>query len=82
MLRNKLGVQEMMIKKLIGHGTKDDVTIKYGEHFALPLRMEKIAQINPDVDLSHVSWEKYQQLQRRKPHCHKEKRKPPVSRPR
>ena len=78
-LRNKLGVQEMMIKKLIGHGTKHDVTINYGEHFSLLRRLEKIAQIDLDVDLSHVSWEKYQQLQRRKPHCHKEKRKPPAS---
>lgn len=76
MLRNTLGVQEMMIKKLVGHGTKHDVTINYGKEFSLSRRHQKIAEVDFGIDLSHVSWENYQRLQQRKPCCHKDKRGP------
>jgi integrase len=75
-LRNTLGVQEMMIKKLVGHGTKHDVTINYGQEFSLSRRHQKIAEVDLGIDLSHVSWESYQQLQQCKPCCHKDKRGP------
>lgn len=75
MLRNKLGVQEMMIKKLVGHGTRHDTTINYGTGFSLAQRQEITEKVDIDVDISHISWENYQRLQQRKPHCHKEKRK-------
>ncbi|MDA7089280.1 site-specific integrase [Pseudomonas sp. SA3-5] len=76
-LRNGVGAQELMIKMLIGHGTNDDTTTNYGEELSLSRRQTTIAKVNFDVDLSHISWENYQKLQQRKPHCLKEKRKAP-----
>ncbi|QEY64968.1 site-specific integrase [Metapseudomonas lalkuanensis] len=73
MLR-KVGVQEMMIKTLVGHTLEDDVTINYGQNFSLAQRHEKLAHLRLDVDLSHIAWENYQRLQRLKPHCQKNRR--------
>lgn len=70
----KAGVQEMMIKTLVGHTLEDDVTINYGQNFSLAQRHEKLAQLRLDVDFSHITWENYQRLQRLKPHCQKNRR--------
>ncbi|WP_354619932.1 hypothetical protein [Pseudomonas aeruginosa] len=73
-LLRKAGVQEMMIKTLVGHAMDDDTTINYGQNFSLAQRYEKLAQLHLDIDLSHIAWENYQRLQRLKPHCQKNRR--------
>lgn len=60
------GVQEMMIKKTVGHSTTD-ITFWYGETFTLHQIAEAIGKIRFDVDFTHVSWSAYQCLQQRKP---------------
>ncbi|OXT57079.1 site-specific integrase [Pseudomonas aeruginosa] len=73
-LLRKAGVQEMMIKTLVGHALEDDMTINYGQNFSLAQRHEKLAQLRLDIDLSHIAWANYQRLQRLKPHCQKNRR--------
>lgn len=58
------GVQELVIKRLVGHSTEKDVTINYGEGFSLRQIAEIVARIEFAVDFTHVSWRRYQCVMR------------------
>lgn len=68
------GIQEVMIKLLVGHSVEEDVTIHYGNNFSLKQMADTVAEVRFDTDLSGVSWQRYHQLQQRYPQCQKIRR--------